>query len=354
MEREQITIFVWQGALRGGAEQVMADIVRALQSKNCAVVVGRFRGEGEFGEGVKTVFSPRLFPKRYVAYNTWWARVWLGDKLSTCNALYVHTAAGWYRSGPLVVYREPGDLAAMRRALRLRSQVAYALPYRWAVRELRRAALPVAASRRAERFMHQIGVSPALVTANGVDMNLPEKAHRPLGEVLRAVFVGRDDAIKNVSQIFEAIQKAQFPVHLDVYGFEGESSKEVTYHGWVEHKDMVERISKQADVVVVSSRFEAFPLVVVEALAMGVPVVISENAVPDEFRSDCIVYNATASGLVQALQHLRDQYAAIIDRLQKRSPIIRRAYGRDRVYEDEVEEILRLVSLRQDVADTGQ
>ena len=96
----------------------------------------------------------------------------------------------------------------------------------------------------------------------------------------RAVFVGRISEEKGVRILTREWQKVGSP--LDVYGdgplledLKESTSAMIRFHGFVERNRAIEALRKSAFLVVPSIWYEAFPLVVLEAFSLGIPVLAS-------------------------------------------------------------------------------
>ena len=341
MGSRRIKIFVWQGNETGGAEQVMRDIAAELnRHPECEVTVGMF-ADGVKHQRQAQIRIRRILPKKYVALNTFWACWKLRRALPDYDLVYVHTAAGWHRHAQRVAYHEPGDLDLLLRSLRPVSRILYWFQYRAALRELKNCHYAIAASNRASRFMDRHHIKPLLCSRNGTSTDLPFRAPKKQPPHLRVGFVGRDDRIKNFATVLEVFEHKKRQDVLYVYGFSGESTKNITYKGWVSpaelHNDMAERL----DVLVVASHFEAFPLVIIEALAIGLPVIASRNALPHELKDECVCFDGTADGLAQALQRMRKEYVYWSARTIAQANDIRRHYNKNIVYQREVGRVLQ-------------
>lgn len=109
----------------------------------------------------------------------------------------------------------------------------------------------------------------------------------PSSEPLRLVYVGRIQykGQKNIKELLQALKHLKYNDYiLDVYG-EGEDlpkckmiarelNLNIKWHGWSD--DPWKEIEQQgADYLVLTSNFEGFPMVILEALSRGLPVISS-------------------------------------------------------------------------------
>lgn len=124
----------------------------------------------------------------------------------------------------------------------------------------------------------KVGVIP-----NGVDQKFYHNATRHLHTKPRLLFVGRLDAQKNVSLLLHALDSVSDKFETNIVG-EGELRnqlealsrrlrlKNVYFHGRKDGEALY-NFYKQADIFVLPSEREGMPLVLLEALAMGLPIV---------------------------------------------------------------------------------
>jgi glycosyltransferase involved in cell wall biosynthesis len=124
------------------------------------------------------------------------------------------------------------------------------------------------------------------VIPNGVDKSFFYAGERVLHEKPRLLFVGRFVAQKNLALFLRALDGVSERFETSLVG-EGELGAElkkavedlrlcnVRFHGRVEGADLRE-LYRTADVLVLPSEREAFGLAVLEAMAMGLPIVATD------------------------------------------------------------------------------
>jgi glycosyltransferase involved in cell wall biosynthesis len=167
---------------------------------------------------------------------------------------------------------------------------------------------------------------PAHIMHNGVDERYftvdrpPLKAKAP--DVLNLLFVGRFSKQKNLPALLKALSLTKRTVHLDLVG-EGEERAEVkkliadykltnvTLHGR-QDRDQVMAFYKSCDALIMPSLYEAQPLVLLEALAAGIPI-IGTNAVgvKDHIKGAGIIVDPTPEGIAQGIEQYYKRYPVL-------------------------------------------
>lgn len=205
------------------------------------------------------------------------------------------------------------------------------------------------------RFLERLGVPTEKIAYNFQALNLDDfgideplrsvRQHKPL----RGMFIGRFVGKKGLPVLLDAA--AQFrpeEVHFDVYGYGPDevaiheqaarlALKNVDFHGALEEREAVSAAMRSADFLVVPSVVtangdtEGFPTVILEAMAMGLPVVTSDvSSIPD-FLSDGITAILTRAGdaasLVDGVRRLASMPPAQLTAMLTRA----RAFLRQRV-----------------------
>lgn len=166
----------------------------------------------------------------------------------------------------------------------------------------------------------------ARILRNGINeayftLNRPA-AHPTPPEILRLLFVGRLSKQKNLSTLLEAMATTKRKVYLDVLGDgeERESIKRaikshgltnVTLHGRQEREEVM-KYYKSCDVLIMPSLYEAQPLVLLEAMAAGIPIIGTEViGVADHIRGAGIIVEPTVSGLIEGIEQYYKQYFSL-------------------------------------------
>ena len=139
------------------------------------------------------------------------------------------------------------------------------------------------------RFLRS--VKDSVVIDNGVDLDSinPKREYhiRSNLQPLRLIIVGRFVPQKNYPFLFTVLNKLNIDYECDIYGdgpeyeitkhlFDGlVASGRVRFHGVVQRKDIFHAF-KKADVLILMSKWEGLPVVLLEAMACGLIVVASK------------------------------------------------------------------------------
>jgi len=184
--------------------------------------------------------------------------------------------------------------------------------------------LHVTSEKEREASLERLPNAVATMIPNGTDIPelLPPRQWRPDG-LLRLLFLGRLDPQKGIENLLEALSQIESnDVRLDIYGTGDPSyskrlaclandlrlGDQVRFHGRVEAEEKI-KVFLAADLCVVPSHGENFGMVVIEALAHGIPVIVSKGtpwAEVEEKGCGCWVENSPES-LSQAILAMRSR-----------------------------------------------
>lgn len=154
------------------------------------------------------------------------------------------------------------------------------------------------------------------IVNNGIDQTFFDIARVPAGKATNAqrlLFVGRLTKQKNIVTLLEALSHLPRTVALDIAGDGPERSlvekkiseyglENVRLHGRVGRREIVE-LYKHCDVLVMPSLYEAQPLVLLEALAAGIPIIGSDVIGVGEHLQGCgIIVKPTTESLRRGLE----------------------------------------------------
>lgn len=163
------------------------------------------------------------------------------------------------------------------------------------------------------------------------------------------LFVGRIEPIKGIDILICAFSKVAVEhqeMTLAIVGPGGDYQNEL--ERMVDRLGMTNRVIftgplydrdkicayDECDVVIIPSRYEMFPMVLLEALSLGKPVILSEEcAVADEFRDYCLIIPPDETAIARAINVVfrnLDDYQA---RAQNNKEIIKDKYDIDNLTE---------------------
>jgi starch synthase len=185
-------------------------------------------------------------------------------------------------------------------------------------REPHEADVCIAASRFTVTSLEQAGIESRQIVSLplGADLAQFRFAERPRNGPFRILFVGGVGQRKGVKYLLQAFEQMRGPgVELTLAGplpadmrplapYQGS----VRFTGRLDQADIV-REMQQAHVLVLPSVFEGFGLVIVEAMATGMPVIASSHSAgPDIIREEVdgyVLEPEDVDGLVDRLERLR-------------------------------------------------
>lgn len=241
----------------------------------------------------------------------------LGDKGSRPDLVHVHTAADWsFRRKaqvlricaqygvPAILHIHSGRFDAwceekggsnglkVRKALERSGAKAVALSKEWA--------------ERLTPYLGEVSHIPNPVTTP----NILEGRRTP-GTLL---LMGRLDPVKGARLAIEAtrlLRKRGEEVTLNLTGVpsghawtrKGEEEGAVLAHGWLDD-DELEVLRHSATVLLVPSEWEGQPMVVIEAMARGIPILASPACAEHLGRAGRVVEDMTAQGWAKAISEL--------------------------------------------------
>lgn len=144
---------------------------------------------------------------------------------------------------------------------------------------------------------------------------------RPLpGEPVRLLYAGRLSAVKNVGPIIEAAVGWEKDCTLDILG-DGEEremleekahgSERIRFRGAVT-PDEVQKVMGEADMLVMNSTFEGIPMIILEAVSTGLPVVTTDVGGIKEvltYGLDSEVTDGSVQGIRDAMERVLSDYA---------------------------------------------
>lgn len=137
------------------------------------------------------------------------------------------------------------------------------------------------------------GVEPSklLLTSLGVDTTLFKPRPTVPRKCFTVLFVGQITQRKGLSYLLEAVESLPFNVKLKLVGRPVGKTRDVFDHPLVEHVPHVPRwqlpdIYASADAFVLPSLVEGFPMTALEAMASGIPTIVSRHTFADDIITD--------------------------------------------------------------------
>lgn len=190
----------------------------------------------------------------------------------------------------------------------------------------RRAALLLVANARTRTALPVTGPEVVDLVENAVDFGLwPDPGPRAARQgPLRLVFMGRLISLKGLDFALQAISRTRHPVTLDILGdgeqraaLEGQAAAmglglRVRFHGFLPQTDCARHLAA-ADALVLPSLRECGGAVVLEAMAMGLPVIASDWGGPADYldaRCGLLIPPAPRAGFADRLAEAIDRLAA--------------------------------------------
>lgn len=157
-----------------------------------------------------------------------------------------------------------------------------------------------------------IHVGNSIVCHPPKERSLPE-------EPVRLLYAGRLSAVKNVGPLIEAAKGWERDCILDIFG-DGEErrrleetaggSRRIRFHGAVT-PDEVQKVMWESDMLVMNSTFEGIPMIILEAISTGLPVVTTDVGGIKEVLTcgaDCEVTDGSVPGIRRAMDRILSDY----------------------------------------------
>lgn len=167
---------------------------------------------------------------------------------------------------------------------------------------------------------------------------LPLESHA-IDNVAKITYVGRLEGeqkrVHDLVDIVHCLERANQPYFLKIVGSGGEDERlrkdlstqiskgTVSFLGHVLSRDLEERVYKKSDIVLVPSLWETGPIVVWEAMAIGIPVICAryigsglENTL--KHRQNCLMFEVgdaqTAAAQISMLHHDKKMWSSLRQR----------------------------------------
>lgn len=282
----------------GGSERVGAVLAKQfLAGGTKAGAIGLYSGEGPVSRdlnssGIPTVsLGPAVFRGRAVPL-LFRRRLMEFSKVFPRPAIHVHHGLCLGLISPYLRLIRPSRVVYTEHAtLELETHEAYrANVRRWVMQHAD--LVTVLHERMRDYFVNELALpgDKVVVVPNGVKVPMAEPKHvRSRSDKVRIIWVGRMHADKDLGTLIAAFNevhaKARQPVSLLLVGDGPERervSRDVRERGlekdveFLGFRDDVSQLMTDSDIFVLSSKTEGMPLVVLEAMAVGIPCVVTD------------------------------------------------------------------------------
>ena len=178
---------------------------------------------------------------------------------------------------PTIVHLHSGDFDRFTKSW-------FGWPRKSLCNELKKASIyPVVLTQRWKNWIEDIGIENAHVMSNPYRDDILHTSSEKR-DCSRLLMIGRGSRSKGHRIAIDAVNqlnKLGINVHLDIIGPSQEElpkiGDRITVHGWVE-RNQLDRISAKAGMLLMPSTHEGMPLVVLDALASGLPCLVSATS----------------------------------------------------------------------------
>lgn len=336
-------VFLWLGDQSGGAEAVILALAKELQSRpNIYVALGVFKNV-RIDDDFNTIQAGYKSDKARGYANLLASIVLkLSGKLNNYDIVITHTGGFWNTRKSVFVYHEAVNLKQVLRNMPFLSKIFAATPLFINRISLDRADIVMAATKDALTYIASFRTKPLLKCSSFFDDQIftSRSLHTLISEKrLTIIFAGRSqDRIKNFNGLKQAVQLLRDDVEMRVTG-EGVSNGNITYLGWLSKEDLKKEYER-GHVLVLPSFNEGFSLVLLEALATGLPVIASKAAVPTELIDFVYTCGTSSQSIHDAIIEVRTDYTSVAKKTFKQAETIRSTYAKSVVVKKEIDDIL--------------
>ena len=259
----------------------------------------------------------------------WKYRKLIGPKKNDCN--YIHTpeafaAVRLMRPGAVCYVFSHGTYLNMWQRVRFfkKAPLVRLLFQRFLMQVIRKSTAVFVLDHGTERdysaYNHRV-----ILVRNSIVCRQWQERKRPDREV-RFLFVGRLSEGKRIGTIIEAVKGYHRECSLTILGdgeerqrleAEAQGSSRIRFHGAVS-PDEVEKFMRSSDILVMNSDSEGMPMVILEAISTGMPVITTDVGGIHEALSLGVDSEAT-DGTAQAIQDAADRILADYDRYARKA-----------------------------------
>jgi len=166
--------------------------------------------------------------------------------------------------------------------------------------------------RRTVRYEHGYD-DELLVMSNGIGEDFFHVTRKPAESgTFKLLFVGRLSPHKNLTALLEALSVIKREITLDIIG-DGECRRELSaliadkklenvwLHGRLS-RDEVKKFYATCSALILPSLYEAQPIVLLEAMAAGVPVIVTKGIGVDVTAREAVLIEPTVQGIADGIE----------------------------------------------------
>lgn len=270
------TIFFFPFYHTGGAERVHLDIVKSLGKKNSIVIFTAYSTNRHFLEDFQEFaycfdfkpFLKNMYYKKIIHF--FFSTIGLLNNLSVfgCNSRYFYDILPFINNrvkkidllhaftlpdkGGMEIYSLSNiSLLDKRVVINKRTKNDFIKLYK-------------------EYNINEKEVDKIEVITNAIE--IPNKLFNKKNDILNIIYVGRIAREKRVNIIIEIGKKIKNSINLSIYGHKEISLPDLDffYKSNIEDKELLNKIYNNANILLISSYREGFPMVIMEAMARGV------------------------------------------------------------------------------------
>lgn len=125
-------------------------------------------------------------------------------------------------------------------------------------------------------------IGDSMVANNPIDPKIHFQEAVSREGTIKILMLGRNDPVKGHTLavgIFRKLRKGLPNLILNITGYEGKNEDGINSLGWVSEEDKIALLNN-SNILIVPSKYEGQPMVIIEALACGLPVICSDNIPP--------------------------------------------------------------------------
>ena len=159
-----------------------------------------------------------------------------------------------------------------------------------------------------KKILQQQRINVDKIIPNGVEDSLITKSKKHTGKKIKAVTFGASIYEKGFDRLVEISKIENLEIHQ--FGQVNIKNNKIKQHGTKARKELLERLQCY-DIFIFPSRFEAMQLSPLEAMASGLPVLMSSVGIGEEIREKCadfVVDDWTVENIEERLKIIFSNY----------------------------------------------